>query len=78
MIKNLEQNDAYKDIDIFVGSINKVEYSKKDINSHKIKFDLNDLNKLKVIGLKELCIKHKIITKKNPIRDDYISALLNY
>ena len=68
----------YKDIDIFI-VVNKPITQKVQIKPVEyIKFDLNDLNKLKVVGLKELCIKHKIIMKSGSIRNDYVNALLNY
>ncbi len=67
----------YKDIDIFI-VVNKPITQKVQIKPVEyIKFDLNDLNKLKVC-LKELCIKHKIIMKRGSIRNDYVNALLNY
>ena len=66
-IKSLFQK--YKDIDIFTVNTKPVEYTK---------FDLNDLKKLKVVGLKELCIKHKISMNNKSKRNDYINALLKY
>ena len=42
-----------------------------------VKFDLDELKKLKVIGLKDLCIKHNIKIKSGSVRNDYINALLN-
>ena len=63
----------YKDIDIF-----NITIKQPQIKPLSIKYDLNDLNKLKVTGLKELCIKHKIIMKSKSIRNDYVNALLNF
>ena len=52
----------------------------KDITVFEVpvKFDLDELKKLKVIGLKDLCIKHNIKIKSGSVRNDYINALLNY
>lgn len=51
----------------------------KDITVFEVpvKFDLDELKKLKVIGLKDLCIKHNIKIKSSYVRNDYINALLN-
>ena len=67
----------YKDVNVFVAPVATVPVATVPVPTKPLsKFIFEDLCKLKVDGLKDLCIKNNIKMKSGAKRDDYEKALL--